>query len=492
MSVVENNITDRTTEFPKKYMHKLIIILVFMIPVLVSAQNGFQRVFLEVPSGIDAETCTRSIQLSNGNFASIGVNDGCVPCLPTFYFRISDPQGNEIRSSLYGAGFDFLYPDMVLSADGNIVCSVGSTERPSASPTDIEYHLNIIKLDTAGNSIINKNYVLKLINFISSTQVQLYSTSDTGYVITTNEHFVKLNTSLDTVVSFDSLSLSPSFKDINPDCFGFFSSDTISGNVRRFIKYYNSNFDSLNVGYLDSIAFEQIFKSGWSRSDVKKDYQGSIYFSLTNYNFDSTSVMKFDTSLHQLWNRYIVGDFAFGRQIALDSQNVLFTGIINHVIPSDYVGHNFLYRMNLNGDSLNYREFISDGIYTSSMIYDAKSYSGDYLLSGYAQNDTSVQKSFICRIDSALDIPLSIFNLDSKENFSIYPQPANLKVNITSPSTFICVYICDITGRIIKNFNNINSKSFEINTSEMLPGMYFVIGKNENSVVIKGRFQVVH
>ena len=89
-------------------MRKLLIFILQFLPFCGFAQNGFQRVFLQVPSAVDAETCTRSIKLANGNIASIGFNDGCAPCATTFYFRLSDPYGNEIRHTTYGAGVEWI------------------------------------------------------------------------------------------------------------------------------------------------------------------------------------------------------------------------------------------------------------------------------------------------------------------------------------------------------------------------------------------------
>ena len=416
----------------------------------------------------------------------------CDPCLSAFYFRLSDPQGNEIRRNVYGAGSIFISPDMVLSADGNLICSIGSVEYPSPSPNDIEYDLHLLKFDSAGNNIADKMYTLKLNNYISSGQIRLYPTTDTSVVITTTEHFLKVNSLLDSTIFVHKDKLFMSFKENRNDLYGFFQSDTISGTVRRFVEYYNSNFDSVKVCYIDSLAPSNLFSPGWAITTIQTDYNGDAYLSLFHYpDFDSIALIKVDTLFHQVWNKYLINSFILATALLIDTGSLLFAGSIDQIIPSNYYGHNFLYRLNKNGDSLNYREFISAGAYPYSEIYDAKSYDGIYLLSGYAKSDTSIQKSFLCKIDTTFNIPTNISNT-IKTEYKIFPQPANEIINFVFPSEIKSICIRNIYSQNLFQLENLKENNLTINSSNIKSGVYFITVEYINSSRVTERIEIIH
>ena len=435
-----------------------------MLPSIAMCQTNFQQVFLEVFSGIDAEYCMSSVFLSNGNIASIGVNDGCEPCLPAFYFRLSDPQGNEIRRNVYGAGPSLIFPDMVQTADGNLVFCYGSVESPTSQPNDLEYDFHLVKVDTSGNTLADKMYVLRLDYSISSERLQLYPTNDSGVVVTTPEHFFRVNSLLDSTL-LAQIKNFKTFKDNSNDLYGFFRLDTTGGISHRLVEYFNSNFDSIKSVYFDSLTSPILFSSGWSISTICTDLQDNSYLSLFDYtDEDSVIFLKVDSLFHEVWRKHLPSNFVAPIASELDTGGIVFAGIIDPVGPTIWTGHNFLYRFSLNGDSLNYREFLSANVYPFSEIYDVKYHNGYYLLSGYAKSDTSVQKSYLAVIDTSLNIPLYTENLLSSEPFQIYPQPANDRINLFINSEVNELSITDMLGQEVLLLENIKEGNLTLNT----------------------------
>lgn len=456
------------------------------------SQNSFQRVFLEVFSGIDAEYCLHSVFLPNGNIASIGVNDGCEPCSPVFYFRLTDPQGNEIRRNIYGAGPSLIFPDMVQTSDGNLVFSFGSVESPSGQPNDLEYDFHLVKVDTSGNTLADKMYILSLDLPITSQRLQLYPTNDSGVVVTTPEHFFRVNSLLDSTL----LGLRNNFrtfKDNSNDLYGFFRLDTTGGIQQRLVEYFNSNFDSIKSIYFDSLTSPILFSSGWSISTICTDFQGNSYISLFDYiDNDSVVFIKVDSLFQELWRKYLPSNFVASIASRVDTGGVLFAGIIDPIGPTTWTGHNFLYRFSINGDSLNYREFLSANVYPFSEIYDIEYQNGYYLLSGYAKSDTSVQKSYLAVIDTSLNISLNSENFLSKESFKIFPQPANEIVNFAFPSVIKSIYIRNIYSQNLFQRENLKVNNLTINSSFLKTGVYFITVEYINSSKATERIEIIH
>jgi hypothetical protein len=91
-----------------------------------------------------------------------------------------------------------------------------------------------------------------------------------------------------------------------------------------------------------------------------------------------------------------------------------------------------------------------------------------------------------------ISIPTAVNELSSLALITVYPNPffetayLNIKTVLTEP---ISVYIQDVTGKIVREYANINSNQLEIERGSLSKGMYFIVvdfqQANTNSEVIQ-------
>jgi len=88
----------------------------------------------------------------------------------------------------------------------------------------------------------------------------------------------------------------------------------------------------------------------------------------------------------------------------------------------------------------------------------------------------------------------SVNTVYTNTDVTLFPNPANELVNISAPVTLNEVCIYDETGRIVYNVTGINKENYEINTSRLASGNYFVKMKfvNENYTPVVKRMIVVN
>ena len=83
------------------------------------------------------------------------------------------------------------------------------------------------------------------------------------------------------------------------------------------------------------------------------------------------------------------------------------------------------------------------------------------------------------------DITASIYKTNIIEDLvNIYPNPASDFITLISKNTIKNLFISDCQGRIIRNLD-CNSNSFEINTSQLNNGIYFIKIQVKNSIISK-------
>jgi hypothetical protein len=126
------------------------------------------------------------------------------------------------------------------------------------------------------------------------------------------------------------------------------------------------------------------------------------------------------------------------------------------------------------------------GSYDANVIHQGNILSnpGMSATKGKAYIDTAV--GYFCpRIMRELQIgnweALSIKNNNSPNNLSVFPNPANANVIISSGSLINRVEIFDITGKMVYA-NNINAVKSTINTQDFGKGLYIVKVQNQNSI----------
>lgn len=94
---------------------------------------------------------------------------------------------------------------------------------------------------------------------------------------------------------------------------------------------------------------------------------------------------------------------------------------------------------------------------------------------------TMTLKDFACNINDYSGI-----NLELRNNFCIYPNPANDFLNISIPENFKTnsFSICDISGKLLLEENYIED-SKEVDISDFDKGIYIIIFSSENEQFIK-------
>ena len=87
------------------------------------------------------------------------------------------------------------------------------------------------------------------------------------------------------------------------------------------------------------------------------------------------------------------------------------------------------------------------------------------------------------RLAVALDLPTSIWpsgvnNLLDESNVSVFPNPSNNRMMIEYVGTDVKpikeIKVMDISGRIVKSFQNVNSTQFEIQKEDLSSGLYLL------------------
>jgi hypothetical protein len=78
-------------------------------------------------------------------------------------------------------------------------------------------------------------------------------------------------------------------------------------------------------------------------------------------------------------------------------------------------------------------------------------------------------------------VPSSIEEGPQANEFSIYPNPAQNFVNISSNSAMNTVKVVNLTGQVVYS-NVVNGQEVQINTGDMAEGMYLIQIETENGI----------
>ena len=76
--------------------------------------------------------------------------------------------------------------------------------------------------------------------------------------------------------------------------------------------------------------------------------------------------------------------------------------------------------------------------------------------------------------DTCPAIVNSIRNINNQPTISLYPNPATNVLNIQSSHFISAISVVDEMGRTVSQVGNMNSLSYQMNTSHLSPGIYFV------------------
>lgn len=118
----------------------------------------------------------------------------------------------------------------------------------------------------------------------------------------------------------------------------------------------------------------------------------------------------------------------------------------------------------------------------SNMVYnpiggnsvDMEAETAAYFINGFWYPRHPSQMKYVLSLHVLKDPDAGILELDSKNNFAIYPNPGNDQVTIRSTSGVLkSVKVMDASGRVVMDENNINQTTFQMNVVPLNQGIYY-------------------
>ena len=111
-----------------------------------------------------------------------------------------------------------------------------------------------------------------------------------------------------------------------------------------------------------------------------------------------------------------------------------------------------------------------------------KNFNGDF---GCRTSERFMTSSIVTALDA----------YTTKTNIQLFPNPASNTINLlfeTKENQSLTYTITDITGKEVKNgsINSINSEAYQVNTEDLISGMYFLTCKFEKSETLVKKFTI--
>jgi hypothetical protein len=243
----------------------------------------------------------------------------------------------------------------------------------------------------------------------------------------------------------------------------------------------------------------------------------SIY--IPDFDYARICVIKYSMDGEELWRKKygasVGGNFVFNIK-PLAAGGCMCCGEQN--FPGNYNVYRsgWLLRINNDGDSLWFRRytysedipFYYNGLHDVSLCAD-----GGFFATGEVWDDGSsngLQKIWILKVDSigcefeGCDSTVGIeegrtvgLYDDKKGGLEIWPNPARDRLTVSGRRSAVNgeqsnfnIMIYDCVGRLIKETNNLSSFPVNMDISHLYPGIYFVVVRDERSVIGSGKFVV--
>lgn len=183
----------------------------------------------------------------------------------------------------------------------------------------------------------------------------------------------------------------------------------------------------------------------------------------TTFNVDVSNVEPFGTDTTEV---FIAGDFAGWAQPGTvkywmmepsgdDPMIYTFTTVL---YPGDY-------------------QFKFFFVYNEEASWDYGEWTGDPNRTFTIVNDTTMDYVWgeIASIDN---------NFTSNSSLNVYPNPCQNTINVALDETAKIekVEVMSITGAIVRNINNVNNTTLEINTSDLNSGLYFITIHSQDGI----------
>lgn len=255
-----------------------------------------------------------------------------------------------------------------------------------------------------------------------------------------------------------------------------------------FDTYYSCSFDD-SFQLLDSI-------QGTALNDYRiENYRDNILLLSDSTVIDSNtktyrSFYQFkDFNLNTKFSFQISGGVVYGFNGLTNSDSWVFNsdGSLNlvngehFVKPQDtIIGHRVRYFDSTGTAELNHI-FYEDGVPKSNSgisVYSTfgRSSIGEFIvpLRAWIGNSFILYRSFLLKIDTQGNSPLSINVVTENKAIEIYPNPSKnwLKINTNKPDEFFKIKILDLKGQIVLDQKAISKQ--QIDVSELPPGTYLM------------------
>jgi hypothetical protein len=107
-------------------------------------------------------------------------------------------------------------------------------------------------------------------------------------------------------------------------------------------------------------------------------------------------------------------------------------------------------------------------------------YQVDTIVTGFLYKEVTNQVPTTCS-----GFPAGIQGIGSTTNLSIYPNPATSVLNIRSTEFISAISIVDEMGRVVSQNSDLHSLDYQVNTSHMSAGIYFVKLETGKSTTVR-------
>jgi len=462
------------------------ILLAILLSKLTLAQTTFEQVFLASQGPIDMEFCHKTIELPNGNFVSIGLNDGCTFCQSQYYVRCSDPHGTLMWQHIYIPGQVGITPDICLTSDGNIVFIIGDCVGLADMTTDC--HVFFLKLDYLGNTLLNKSYHFNFPYDVSPSYTRIFQMEDSSLIFTSSRHLAKLNNNLDSIncKNYGSGYIRP-FISTDKSKIKIVQIYQINSRDTALLTTYDSNLDSIITKAFPLMVYQYFLPVvDWGPGYIHEAPNESILFNAERIpGLDSIAFVCLDSNMNFEWVKYYSDvRYTIGGEFDTDSNSVTFSGRTENASTSH--GPAFLYKFSLNGDSIFFKTIQAKNIYDETGIYDVKHSSSGYIISGYAKADSTSQQSYIAVSDTSGNFTTNISQTFQSDLIKVggNPTTGSFTVYLPDESKYILT-MSDNSGK--KLFSKTTWGSCEVTIESYPAGIYFldvVGGSSLKKVVI--------
>jgi hypothetical protein len=460
--------------------------MAILLSKLTLAQTTFEQVFLATQGTLDLESCYKTIELPNGNFVSIGLNDGCTFCQTNYYVRCSDPQGTLLWQHVYVPGQVGVTPDICLTTDGHIVFIIGNVSPLPDMSNDAQ--IFFLKFDYSGNTLLNRNYHFNYPFEVYPSYTRIFQMADSSLVFTSSKHLAKLNNNLDSLNSknYGSGYMRP-FISTDKSKIKTVQIYQINSRDTALLTTYDSNLDSLITKAFPLSVYTYFLPViNWGPGYIHEAPTESILFNAANIpGLDSIAFVCLDSNMNLEWVRYYSNvRYTVGGEFDTDSNSVIFSGRTDTAFISH--GPAFLYKFNLNGDSIFFKTIQAKNIYDETRIYDVKYSSTGYMISGYAKSDSTGQQSYVAVTDTSGNFTTRISRTLQSDLIKVggNPTTGSFKVFLPDENKYILT-MSDNSGK--KLFSQTTWGSCEMTIESYPAGIYFldvVGGRSMKKVVI--------